>query len=49
MGVHEMGLRKSILHNLDHYREKQATQEPAEPSAPWDEFVKSKVSNALIQ
>lgn len=42
MGVHEMGLRKSILHNLDHYREKQATQEPAEPSAPWDEFVKSK-------
>ncbi|XP_060069768.1 E3 ubiquitin-protein ligase LRSAM1-like [Ylistrum balloti] len=44
MGVHEMGLRKSILRNLDHYREKkvQPRSKDSETGA-WDSFLESKI------
>ncbi|OWF52585.1 E3 ubiquitin-protein ligase LRSAM1-like [Mizuhopecten yessoensis] len=48
MGVHEMGLRKSILRNLDHYREKKGQQYPKpkeENKGAWDSYLESKVQD----
>ncbi|XP_033732703.1 E3 ubiquitin-protein ligase LRSAM1-like [Pecten maximus] len=45
MGVHEMGLRKSILRNLDHYREKKQHEHPKskEENGAWDFYLESKM------
>lgn len=45
MGVHEMGLRKAILRNLDHYREKKQRERPKDENGAWDNYLESKLQH----